>query len=175
MGLVEPDRWREKRPASSSQPVVPAHSLHTTGAKVNRIRSRWRDDELWEERVRDDRATLQDRLSGDEIEGLDGVVRHFEEDADFNLRFVVVYGSRATGEHEPESDLDIWVEATIPREIRFQEGVFDTMILPAGALLTAAHEGQTFAQNVASEGRVWADPDGWFRDTVIAADELAAR
>jgi predicted nucleotidyltransferase len=104
------------------------------------------------------------------------VVRGVVEAADAQgaLDFVVVFGSVARCDHDDESDLDIFFEASDLREPyavphpEFRE--YEVLGLPAGGLLGALRAGQEFAFNIVRDGLVHVD-NGRYREVLIAVDE----
>jgi predicted nucleotidyltransferase len=96
--------------------------------------------------------------------------------------YVVVFGSRARNAQQDASDVDLCFEATwVPRDpdrmVRARERqnnlVFDLMGWPRGLLLGRLRVQDEVARAVARDGRVYTDADGWYRNTLIVADEEA--
>lgn len=104
------------------------------------------------------------------------VVRGVAEAADTQgaLDFVVVFGSVARGDHDDDSDLDIYFEAgdlSAPYDIPHPDfAEYQVLGLPSGGLVDALRAGQEFAFNVARDGLVHVDT-GRYRDVLIAVDE----
>lgn len=134
--------------------------------------SRWRNDRTWQQRVARDRRLIQERLDDDQFT----VVRAVAEIADAQgaLDFVVVYGSVARGDHNDESDLDIYFEAADLREPYavphpdFPQ--YEVLGMPSDALLGALRDGQEFAFNIVRDALVHVDI-GRYREALIAVDE----
>jgi predicted nucleotidyltransferase len=135
-------------------------------------RSAWRDDRSWQRRVARDRQLLGERLNDDQMTVVRGVVE--AADAQGVLDFVVVFGSVARGDHDDESDLDIYFETgdlnapyAIPHP-DFPE--YEILGLPRSGLVDALRGGQEFAFNVVRDGLIHVD-NGRYRDVLVAVDE----
>jgi hypothetical protein len=134
--------------------------------------STWGDDRVWQQRVARDRRLLQERLTDDQM----AVVRGVAEIADsqHSLDFVVVFGSVARGDHDDDSDLDIFFEAhdlNAPYATPHPDfPQYEVLGLPAGGLLGALRDGQEFAANIIRDGLVHVDT-GRYREVLITADE----
>src|SRR5438874_2533418 len=118
--------------------------------------SRWRDDRTWHRRVARDRHLLRERLSADQMTVVRGVVE--AADVQVALDFVVVFGSVARGDHDDESDLDIYFEAgdlNAPYDTPHPEfPEYQVLGLPRGGLLDALRARQEFAFNVVRDALV---------------------
>src|SRR4051795_175814 len=70
--------------------------------------SQWRNDGIWDDRLREDAAILEAQMS----RAQDGAVRRIvgTKERGGELEFMVVYGSVSRGEQLPESDLDVYYE-----------------------------------------------------------------
>lgn len=125
--------------------------------------SPWRNDRTWQQRVARDRRLIQERLNDDQLT----VVRAVAEIADSQggLDFVVVFGSVARGDHDDESDLDIYFEASdLPRPYDVPHPDFpeyQVLGLPSGGLVGALRDGQEFAFNAFATDS--------YRSTTVAA------
>lgn len=134
--------------------------------------SQWRDDRVWQQRVARDRTLLRERLNDEQMT----VVRGVAEAADTQgaLDSVVVFGSVARGDHDDDSDLDIYFEAAdlnAPYDIPHPDfPEYQVLGLPSGGLVDALRAGQEFAFNVVRDGLVHVDT-GRYRDVLIAVDE----
>ena len=135
-------------------------------------RSAWRDDRTWQRRIARDRQLLRERLDDDQMTVVRGLVE--AADAQGGLDFVVVFGSVARGDHDDDSDLDIYFEAAdlnaaydIPHP-EFPE--YQALGLPSGGLLDALRAGQEFAFNVVRDGLLDVD-NGRYRNALIAVEE----
>jgi hypothetical protein len=135
-------------------------------------RSAWRDDRTWQQRVARDRELLRERLDDDQMTVVRGVVE--AADTQGALGFVVVFGSVARGDHDDESDLDIYFEAgdlNAPYDIPHPDfPEYQILGLPRRGLLDALHAGQDFAFNVVRDGLIHVD-NGRYRDVLVAVDE----
>lgn len=132
-------------------------------------RSPWRNDRTWQQRVARDRRLLRDRLDDDKMTVVRGVVA--AADSQGALDFVVVFGSVARGDHNDESDLDIYFEAgdlNAPYDSPHPE--YQVLGLPRDGLLDALRAGQEFAFNVVRDGLVHID-SGRYRAALITVDE----
>jgi hypothetical protein len=134
--------------------------------------SQWRNDRTWQQRAVRDRRLIAERLDDDQIAVVRGVAA--AADAQGALDFVVVFGSVARGDHNDDSDLDVFFEATdLPQPYarphpQFPE--YEVLGFPAGALLGALRAGQEFAFNIIRDGLVHVD-NGRYREALIAVDE----
>ena len=87
----------------------------------------------------------------------------------------MVVGSRARGDHRPDSDVDIYLEAEgLPNDPARVPAVpdqhFNVLIVPAGTMIGNVRAGEPYATAFAREGLVASDA-GAFRDALIALDE----
>lgn len=135
-------------------------------------RSSWQNDRTWQRRVARDRELLRERLDDDQMKVVRGVVE--AADTQGALDFVAVFGSVARGDHDDESNLDIYFEAAdlnapyaIPH-LEFPE--YQILGLPSGGLLDALRAGQEFAFNVVRDGLLHVD-NGRYREALIVVDE----
>jgi Polymerase beta, Nucleotidyltransferase len=127
---------------------------------------------LWQRRILRDRRMLQERLDNDQMTVVRGVVEVADNQG--ALDFVVVFGSVARGDHDDESDLDIYFEASdlnAPYDIPHPEfPEYQVLGLPAGGLLGALRNGQQFAFDVVRDALVHVD-NGRYRDVLVAVDQ----
>jgi hypothetical protein len=134
--------------------------------------SPWRDDRTWQQRVVRDRQLLRQRLSDDQMTVVRGVVE--AADTQGSLDYVVVFGSVARGDHNDDSDLDIYFEAgdlNEPYDVPHPDfPEYQVLGLPREGLLGALRDGQDFAFNVVRDGLVHVD-NGRYREALIAVDE----
>jgi nucleotidyltransferase-like protein len=136
------------------------------------VQSRWRDDRTWQQRVARDRTLLRERLDDDQMK----VVRGVAEAADTQgaLDFCVVFGSVARGDHDDESDLDIYFEAgdlNAPYDIPHPDfPEYQILGLPRNGLADALRGGQEFAFNIVRDALVHVD-NGRYRAVLVAAHE----
>jgi hypothetical protein len=134
--------------------------------------SQWRDERVWQQRVARDRTLLREHLDEEQMT----VVRGVAEAADTQgaVDFVVVFGSVARGDHDDDSDLDIYFEAVdlnAPYDIPHPDfPEYQVLGLPSGGLVDALRAGQEFAFNVVRDGLVHVDT-GRYRDVLVAVDE----
>jgi hypothetical protein len=142
-------------------------------------RSRWRNDATWTERLWSDREFLQHSIGNEGMEALGQVVQAAADDLGAP-DYLVVFGSRAVNVGQDASDVDMcfeasWVPPDPDRMVRIRERqqdlVFDLLGWPRGLLLGRLRVDDQFAHRIAREGRVYADDDGWYRNTLIVADE----
>jgi len=99
-------------------------------------RSRWHEDAEWWRRLKRDRELIKAHLDDEQEKVLAEVPRLVDEN--WPIRFVLVVGSRARGDHREDSDVDIYIEAQgAPDDPREAPAVphphFNVMIVPAGA------------------------------------------
>ena len=131
--------------------------------------------------MRNDRAFLEQSIGDEGIGTLGEVVRMAAADLD-PPDFVVVFGSRARDARRNDADIDVifeapWVPADPGRMPRLRERqdqlIFDLMAFPRGLLLGRLRVRDEVARTIMREGRVYADPDGWFRNVLIVVEEEA--
>ena len=130
----------------------------------------WNDDQRWQERVAADTERLDELLTNDDREVVEGALA--AADGDGGLEFLVVYGSVARGERRADSDLDIYFEASdLPREINRTDpnGRWHVFGLPAGALLDNLRRGQQFAFDLIETALIVSDR-GPFREVLVVVD-----
>jgi predicted nucleotidyltransferase len=133
--------------------------------------SLWRNNEVWSDRLREDRAILQAQLSAAQ----DAAIRRIVEGTDGSgqLEFLVVYGSVSRGEQRPDSDLDIYYETrdlSVELEEADPQSRWHVFGAPAGALVESLRRGDEMAFAIVADALVVFD-EGLFRDLVIAVDE----
>ena len=133
--------------------------------------SPWRDEEVWSDRLREDRAILETQLS----EAQDSAVRAIVggTDGGGELEFLVVYGSVSRGEQRTDSDLDIYYETrdlAVELERADPDSRWHVFGAPSGALLESLRSGDEMAFAIVSDALVVYD-DGVFRELVVAVDE----
>jgi Nucleotidyltransferase domain len=138
-----------------------------------RRRSRWHDDGDWRRRLERDRELIDARLDDEQKKVLFEVPRLVDEK--WRVRFVLVVGSRARGDHRDNSDVDIYIEAEgAPNDAREAPVVphprFNVLIVPGGTILANVRAGEAYATAYAREGLV-AQDDGSFRDALVALEE----
>lgn len=133
--------------------------------------SLWRNNDVWIDRLREDRAILEAQLSDEQ----DAAIRRIVEGADGGreLEFLVVYGSVSRGQQRADSDLDIYYE-TRDREVELQRADPDSRWhvfgVPSGSLLESLRQGDEMAFEMVSDALVVYD-DSLFRELVVAVDE----
>jgi hypothetical protein len=133
--------------------------------------SLWRNNEVWADRLREDRAILKAQLS----EGQDEAIRRIVEGTDGGgkLEFLVVYGSVSRGEQRADSDLDIYYETRdlgVELERADPDSRWHVFGAPSGALLESLQRGDEMAFSIVADALVVYD-DGLFRELVVAVDE----
>ena len=133
--------------------------------------SLWRNNEVWSDRLREDRAVLKAQLSEAQDEAIRGIVEG--TDGSGELEFLVVYGSVSRGEQRADSDLDIYYE-TRDLEVELEradpESRWHVFGARSGALLESLQRGDEMAFEIVSDALVVYD-DGLFRELVVAVDE----
>jgi hypothetical protein len=134
-----------------------------------------RDDEAWQQRLAADRAALDERLTADQRQVLDEIadVLGVGDAGDvLALDFIVVFGSYARGEQGPDSDVDIYFEASLPEPMNRVDGDrrYQVFGLPRGALADELREGRAFGEGVVANALV-VDDNGSFRRLLIFVDE----
>ena len=127
--------------------------------------------DVWSDRLCEDRAILQARLSPAQ----DAAVRRILDGAlaGGQLDFLVVYGSVSRGEQRADSDLDVYYETrdeAVELEETDPESRWHVFGAPSGALLESLRRGDEMAFAIVSDALVVYD-DGAFQLLVIAADE----
>jgi hypothetical protein len=132
--------------------------------------SRWRDEDDWSARLREDGAMLDARLT----ESQDGATRRIVASAadGGHLDFLVVYGSVSRGQQHAGSDLDIYYETsdlTMELEAADPDSRWHVFGAPSGALLDNLRRGDQFAFDLVTDALVVVD-DGGFRELVVAVD-----
>jgi hypothetical protein len=142
------------------------------------VPSRWRDEAAWNERLQRDRILLDERLSAEQTQVLTEIGRILgagDPGDVLALDFVVVYGSYARGEHGADSDVDIYFEANLPRELNRtdHDRRYHVFGMPSGTLRERFPAGDEIAGSIASDGLVVSDRGG-FRALLIAIDEEGA-
>jgi hypothetical protein len=133
--------------------------------------SLWRNNDVWSDRLREDRAILEAQLS----DAQDAAIREIVEGTDSagKLEFLVVYGSVSRGEQRADSDLDIYYETrdlAVELERADPDSRWHVFGVPSGGLLESLRSGDEMAFAIVSDALVVFD-DGLFRDLVIAVDE----
>ena len=152
-----------------SEPASPG-STHSEPFERERI-SLWRNNDVWSDRLREDRAILQAQLSPAQAEAIRGIVE--SADGEGKLEFLVVYGSVSRGEQRADSDLDIYYET---RELAAEieradpDSRWHVFGVPSGALLESVRRGDEMAFGIVSDALVVFD-DGLFRALLVAVDE----
>jgi hypothetical protein len=134
-------------------------------------RSRWRDDDGWSARLREDSAMLDAHLTEAQSEATSGIVASTLDGG--HLDFLVVYGSVSRGEQYAGSDLDIYYETsdlTVELEAADPDSRWHVFGVPSGALLDNLRRGDQFAFDLVNDALVVVD-DGRFRELVVAVDE----
>lgn len=139
-------------------------------AQPDRI-SLWRNNDVWSDRLREDRAILEAQLT----DAQEAAIREIVEGTDSagKLEFLVVYGSVSRGEQRPDSDLDIYYETrdlAVELERADPESRWHVFGEPSGALLESLRSGDEMAFAIVSDALVVFD-EGLFRELVIAVDE----
>jgi hypothetical protein len=138
--------------------------------------SRWRDDASWQERLAADRAALEERLSEDQKEVLEGVgeaVGAGEPGDVLALTFMVVFGSYARGDQTAASDLDIYFEAeNLPEPFNRVDAArhYQVFGMPSGVLADELRQARDFGQRVVADALVVHD-NGAFRLLLIHVAE----
>jgi hypothetical protein len=133
--------------------------------------SPWRNNEVWDDRLREDRAILQAQLS----DAQDAAIREIVAGTDGGgqLEFLVVYGSVSRGEQRADSDLDIYYE-TRDLGVQFEradpESRWHVFGEQSGALVESLRGGDEMAFAIVSDALVVFD-EGPFRELAIAVDE----
>lgn len=140
---------------------------------AERKTSKWRDKDVWQERLKNDEALIEERLTVEQEKVLREAPRMVGEI--FPVQFVLVVGSRARGNHREESDLDLYIEAEgAPNDPKKAPAVtsehFDVLIVPAGVLVWNVRGGDDWARKYALEGLVASD-NGSFREALIRLEE----
>ncbi|MEX2211868.1 MAG: nucleotidyltransferase domain-containing protein [Gaiellaceae bacterium] len=130
-----------------------------------------RNNDVWSDRLREDRAILEAQLTEEQ----DQAIRHIvERRADGGeLEFLVVYGSVSRGEQRPDSDLDIYYEtrdADVDSRQANPDSPSHVFSAAAGALRESLESGDAMAFAIVSDALVVYDA-GLFRDLCVAVDE----
>jgi hypothetical protein len=139
-------------------------------AEQQRI-SLWRNNEVWSDRLREDRAILQAQLSDAQDKAIRGIVER--TDGGRKLEFLVVYGSVSRGEQRANSDLDIYYETrdlAVELERADPESRWHVFGVRSGALMESVRRGDEMAFGIVSDALIVFD-DGLFRALVVAVDE----
>lgn len=143
---------------------------HSEPSEQERI-SLWQNNDVWSDRLREDRSILEAQLSEAQDEAIRGIVEG--TDGGGKLEFLVVYGSVSRGEQRADSDLDIYYE-TRDLAVEFERADPDSRWhvfgVPSGALLENLRRGDEMAFDIVSDALVVYD-DGLFRELVVAVDE----
>jgi Polymerase beta, Nucleotidyltransferase len=132
---------------------------------------------MWQTRLRDDRAALDERLSPDQWVVLGGVPQMFEnvEPGDpLHLDFVVVFGSYARGEQRESSDVDIYFEvANLPRPISLADHGrrYQALGMPRNTLLGNLRARRDMGSEIAADALVFSESEDRYRHVLIAAEE----
>lgn len=137
--------------------------------------SLWRNDDVWIDRLREDRAVLEAQLS----EAQDAAIREIVEGTDSGgeLEFLVVYGSVSRGDQRPDSDLDIYYEtrnAYVELDRADPDSKWHVFGAPSGALLESLERGDEMAFDVVRDALIVYD-DRLFRELIVAVDEEQLR
>ena len=138
--------------------------------------SLWRNEDVWSDRLHEDRAILEAQLSRAQDAAIRGIVEG--TDGGGELEFLVVYGSVSRGEQRPDSDLDIYYETrdlAVEDERADPESRWHVFGAPSGALMESLRRGDEMAFDIVSDALVVYDGQGVFRDLAIAADEEALK
>jgi hypothetical protein len=133
--------------------------------------SLWRNEEIWSDRLREDRAILEAQLSDAQERAVRAIVEG--TDSTGKLDFLVVYGSVSRGEQRADSDLDIYYETrdlAVQHERADPDSSSHVFGAPSGALLESLRRGDEMAFDIVSDALVVYD-DGPFRELVVAVDE----
>lgn len=135
--------------------------------------SRWRDDGEWNHRLQRDRQLIGERLDDDQKQVLEAVPRLVNDL--WPVEFVLVVGSRATGRHRKDSDLDLYLEADgAPQDARDAPVVpnehFNVLIVPSGAILGNVRAGESYATGFARDGLI-AQDNGAYRRAIVELEE----
>jgi predicted nucleotidyltransferase len=135
------------------------------------MNSLWRNNEVWSDRLREDRAILEAQLSDAQAAAIRRIVDG--TDGGGELEFLVVYGSVSRGEQRADSDLDIYYETrdlAVELEHADPESRWHVFGVPAGSLLESLRRGDEMAFDIVADALVVYD-DRLFRELVVAVDE----
>lgn len=133
---------------------------------------RWRNDDAWAARLREDEEMLEERLTAAQEEAIRRVVASTD-----GLDFLVVYGSVSRGQQRADSDLDVYYETsdlTTELEAADPDSRWHVFGVPSGALLESLRRGDAFAFDLVTDALVVCDA-GRFRDLVVALDDEQLR
>ena len=133
--------------------------------------SRWRNDGVWSDRLREDGAILEAQLTGEQARAIRAIVARSDDGG--KLAFLVVYGSVSRGEQRPDSDLDVYYETrdlTVELDQADPESRWHIFGVPSGRLLDGVRRGDEMAFDILTDALVAYD-DGLFRELVVAVDE----
>jgi hypothetical protein len=134
-----------------------------------------RNNEVWSDRLREDRAILQAQLSEAQDEAIRAIVEG--KDGGGELEFLVVYGSVSRGEQRADSDLDVYYETRdlgVELERADPDSRWHVFGAPSGALLESLQRGDEMAFSIVADALVVYDA-GLFRELVVAVDEEQLR
>jgi Nucleotidyltransferase domain len=138
--------------------------------------SEWRDDAAWQARLAHDAEAIDERLSDEQREVIDGVSQSLgvgDAGDVLALTFMVVFGSYARGANGAESDLDVYFEAeNLPEPMNRVDAAdhYQVFGMPSGALADELREGREFGASVTADALVVHD-NGAFRRLLIFVDE----
>jgi predicted nucleotidyltransferase len=135
----------------------------------------WRNDDVWIDRLREDRAVLEAQLS----EPQDAAVRKIVDGTDSGgeLEFLIVYGSVSRGDQRPDSDLDIYYETRnvyVELDRADPDSKWHVFGAPSGALLESLERGDEMAFDIVRDALIVYD-EGLFRELIVAVDEEQLR
>jgi hypothetical protein len=133
--------------------------------------SLWRNNDVWSDRLREDRAILEAQLTEAQDEAIRGIVEG--TDSGGELEFLIVYGSVSRGEQRADSDLDIYYETRdlgVELERADPDSRWHVFGAPSGALLESVRRGDEMALGIVADALVVYD-DGLYRELVVAVEE----